>query len=523
MSRTLTIGTGSGARTYTPESPGGLKDGFRWQLAPSGDCGQMTFTGRNDLLRGEREIAALTVAGTAWWWGVLTQVPHPDDPSFQEFSGLGGTALLAKRRISNRTYLALGLYEIVRDLVQRHRHPAMPYDPALIGDGTGSDVGPPVKIFQAPGARLDAVLTDLLKLSTVPGASWGVDRQGRVFFSRAPAPPLALDRNLFRRLPVEGEEVVTRALLRVVSAPSSNLGQKTSAVGRTPMDYRPATVVAVAEHERHAALQAEDLFSVPPGVSVTANVRPLDGVANGYDNPDNAIDGDPATYASVTAQSGGTIVVPNFSVTLTGRRVIGVRVRYLYALSNGTGALVLQLVHNGKGAQAGAQDRGTFRFPPSATPQDAVLIFPPSGLVQPDFGDTWDSQLGVDFSPILIDGTADYARLYDIEFITVDEAVAATVAQSFLRLPYMQPEEQRVAALVAPSPTVTVTGAGGAAGDGAGPASSYDYEYSPAATSTTVRIGATGSTEDARVLRLQALGAARSAADSVRTLLESQP
>lgn len=487
--------------TITNTTPGGLSGGFRWQLKPDGDTVQLEFSGRNDRLKlPPRGVVALTVDGQPAFYGVVPDPPSAASPNIEQAQVLGGREALRVALMDGTVYRQQGVYQIVRDILSRLRPPALAYDPAQIGDGTGMDLGPGLDLYYSPTMPLTDALDGLAKSA---GTTWGVDAQGRVFFGQ-PSPAalnVAYAGQPWRRLPVQGRETVTRAVLRVVSGPAGMEAEERRAfTAGAWTDYLPATVTKVATHAQHAQYRAEVSMPVPDGMSAAQNGgRVLGGVVQ-FLNPGNAVDDDPATYAESAARADVDMPTLNVVNRVAGQRPIGVRVRYSVQNRQDADQVKLWVEHFHTGV-GGGSERAVYDLPNDKYIREETIIFPPQARP----GATYQ-QLTVSFRLFReVFGPSDtfgagVIRVYDVQPLIVDEAAAQRIAESFLHVPSASPAEITLRGLTPPTPTVTVTGSPD--GDVTGSASLYEYTHTPEQPRTTrVKIGADGQSGAARAIR----------------------
>lgn len=485
--------------TITDETPGGLSDGFKWQLTPTGDTVQLEASGRNDRLRlHPLAIVQLRVDDEPAFYGV---VPDPDSLNSQEvtsFQVLGGREVLRRTLMDGTAFRDMGVYAIARSIFSRLCPPTLTYDPTQIGDGSGTDAGPVLSTYYAPTSTLDDVL---IALARAVGATGGVDNQGRIFLGRPTLPPLAVTYSSqpWRRLRVQGRETVTQAVLRVVSAPSPGVinAQTTiinSGGGLENRAYLPATIATIAEHATHGQYNASRSLEAPAGVGLVAESRT--GTASGSQtNAGPALDGDPLTGTTATGAN-PTILVRNVT-----QRVVGARVLYRYApLDNATA--FIEFRHSTE--DGSRQSAVEFALPASPARRELTVIAPPGAEVS---AHGWtQTNVSVRAQSAAFDETepADFV-VYDLALLVVDEPAAQRTAESYLQVAPTSPAEVSLPTLVPPRPEVTITGSPD--GDVTGSTNLWEYVHqSGQLRSTLIRLGSDGQSDVGRAIRFATRG-----------------
>lgn len=471
-------------KAITNAAAGGVEGGWRWQLKPDGDTVQLEGTGRNDRMAlAPRAVVQLKVDGQDAFYGVVADPPSTASPDSEKVLVLGGREALRKVLTDQKVYKDMGVYTIARDLLSRLLPPSLTYDPTLIGDGSGTDVGPSLSVFYSPVQPLDGVLDSLAKSA---GVTAGVDSQGRVFLGRPAAPALtvAYAGQPWRRLQVQGRETVSRSVVRILTAPA---GIPDGAFLRLTNGV-PGQVVTAAESAQHTQYRAEEANLVPEGVSVIGPSVPLADIRNTA-NLAALTDNDPTTYVELGADS---ISNPVLDLKSDGGRVVGFEVDYTYSISTGT------LENSFVAAFTVPGSNGGVPF----TPQDQIMtvrvLLPPSG---PDVPADWVARLSIGAAIAYFDPRPTISlKIYAVRFLKVDEAAAQRVAASFLQLPYATPAEVTLPYLAVPSPGLIVTDSPD--GDVSGDTALWEFEHSSENMRTTrIKLGATGQGETARAIK----------------------
>lgn len=480
--------------TITDAAPGGIAGGFKWQLRGTGDTVQLDLSGINARMKlPPRGVVQLKVDGNAAFYGIVPDPPSGKAPDVQQAQVLGGREALRVTLMDGKVYRNQGVYDIVRDILNRLCPPALTYSAALVGNGTGTDTGPTLSTYYAPTADLVTALDSLAKSA---GVTWGVDSTGAVFFGR-PSPAalsVAYAGQPWERLPVQGREVVTRSVLRVVTSrageePKIYGAAREIAPGSWGFDapYLPATITKTATAADHAAYAASRAFEPPEGVALTKPAQlPVSGTSGSVADAANATDGNDSTFSTVAVSggAGGSLTILNGSSAV---RVVGFRLVYELDTAGADWWNFQASINH----QAGATPNSSATWALGKTQQktELLVIFPPH-IIESGYS----SLVGV---YTLAAGTL---KVYALEPIVIDETAAANVAASFLQPPYATPSEIKLKTLQTPTPTVTVTGTPD--GDVTGGAGLWEYEHSVDRVRTTlIRIGTDGQSSTARAIK----------------------
>ncbi|WP_019008988.1 hypothetical protein [Deinococcus aquatilis] len=473
-------------KQLTHLAPGGLEGGFRWQLANNGNTVQLEFTGRNDQMTlPPRAVISLEVDGNPAYYGIVPDPPSGDSPDAEGVQVAGGEEALRLTLMDGKVYRDMGVYQIARDILSRLCPPSLTYLPSLIGDGSGTDIGPSLGTYYAPTSTLQEVLVSLAKSA---GKTWGVDAQGRVFLGipQTAALNVAYAGQPWRRLQVQGRETVTQAVLRVATS------QAVEGVSDPYVTYSPAgvpkTITAIATDANHSLYRAQKAFEPPEGVGLLLAQLPALGTPAGgnYVDPAGAMDTDPGTWSEITLGPSQLGV----EVASAVGRPVGVELLYSLPEVADMPDTFRLLVQTGTGAILLAS------LPTTSDVRTARVILPPDA----NTGDTWTAKVLAGANAAFSVGTPGVLRVYMVRFLFVDEARANTVAASFLQTPFASPTEITLNYLAPPTETVSITGSPD--GTVTGPTGLFEYEHTPANVRTTkVRLGSTGSNELVRALR----------------------
>lgn len=468
--------------------------GFKWQRTGNGGCQQMEWNGVNTRMHvAPRSVVQLAVNGVPQFWGIVPDPPSGENPDVAQVLALGGKEALRLVLLDGRVYRGMGIYAIVRDILTRLCPPSLVYQASAVGAGDG----PVLDLYYAPTSDLVTVLDALAKSA---GVEWWVSAEGIVNF-QAPSTAVVdvtLPVQTTRTLQVQGRETCSRAAPRIISAASEGAGASTyDAVQDRRQAYLPATLTSVATAAEHSLYRAERSVEAQTGVSLFQDSRA--GALSGRDFADlaHATDGNPDTAAV-----GGS--VPQLDLSESGKRVVGLRLRYTFAPPDGVEGRV-HLAH--EGAEIG--DDLFWPLATSSEVRETVFLGPPSADTVGSWTGSRAEVYTIGDTPVTPNpddpsapGTSQPAGLsvYDLALLVVNEPVAQHTAESFLRVPSPDPAEVTLGNLLAPVPQVRVGGK-------AGPVSLWEYEHSAEAPTTTrIRLGSDGQSGTARAIKF-AVGA----------------
>jgi len=215
---TLEVFTPDGATlkaTYTEAAPGGITGSFKLTVEGSGNCKQFTFTGRPSALAiGPRDIIKFSADGVDLFYGYASIAWPQFDKAEREYVILGAARLLDARLMDDDTYTDQDVAAIVRDIVQRLKHPAIKYDSSRV-----PDAGANVTLLSSDLVPLSRVIDDLAK-TLGGGVKWGVDATGTFFFEKPSSSITEYYEALNHRwLPVVAEDAATAVDLLMAIAP----------------------------------------------------------------------------------------------------------------------------------------------------------------------------------------------------------------------------------------------------------------------------------------------------------------
>lgn len=566
---------GSGVIASRSEaSPTGISGDLEWSCSRENNCltASLTVNAVAFPVRGT-QLVRLHVDGVPRYFGVVAEAPNPRDQSWKEVKLDGAYRLLEKRIIGPDVFENMDVGAIARALVERYRHPALAYDPALI-----PNQGFVLKKFSLPYRKLSQALDTLSK--AVGGAQsvpFGVYPDGRVFFARqsGPSPAVAFaEVQGLTWLPVTTDEVVTRAYLVALSQ-SSGAGRAAARIhppnysgnattvtwsGSSPqftyqssgLPYRPATYSSVAADPNFPDTQWEAAALAPAGADLfTDVVSSLQPQVTAMRGSPNSSTPDEITFAASDGTGANSSLQYEQAAGVDANPVIGFRVVYSLALglqSRDFHAEVTQaylVPYQGKDREGNpvtlyasaefdfvlADTNGAMRevtaitplpqefaehlklgpfMPATLTPSRAIVNAGCWGISRYNEATTsW-------VTPNVPD---DVFRIYRLELLAYDRSKGDSLARKLLVPPASVPTEFRVSRLLAPSPAYTLTGAPG--GNLTGDVAEFSYRHGTGGLrSTTVKLEQPGASETARIIRLAAQTQAQEAQTQLRGYLE---
>lgn len=511
-----------------------------------------------------RDLVRLWVDGVAQFYGPITESPHPRDPGFGDLNVVGAAELLGRRVIGPEVYLNQDIALIVRDLVQRYRHPALGYSEAYV-----PLTGKVLSRFSAPWRTLQQALDTLGKcIDGDAGVPFGVLPDGTFFFGFQIAPDTPIPYSSVQGLQwlrVSGDEVVTRSYLIALNKQSGaawrnsfiypvgyNFGaENTVTASGGGLPYKPGTYVLMADDPDWPELGAQTASLVPDGADVLttpgayADAPGVTLIVRNYGTPEAARDPNPETYAENTA---GTSLAYQYEHVAGVDAHPFVGFRLLYSLDESrlpagayTREITLLYTYQAPGTGRDGQPalvtgRATFNFdlpgtganrrelvvlvPLPAEIAEVVLRAPLTATSRTTYRATMNLDLtNINDPPIPI--PAGTLRLYRWEPIGLDRVKADTLARKLLLPPAQEPTEITLPYLLGPVPGIVLTGAPG--GDLAGDVAELSYRHdAQGLRTTTVKLEQPGVSKTSRVIRLAAKGRAHDAQTQLRGFLEAQ-
>jgi hypothetical protein len=376
--------------------------------------------------------------------------------------------------------------------------------------------------FQQPFLRLDRALK-VLADSYREGQPmpFGTLADGRFFFrdvapSTLSLPYASLSGPGLRWLKQRGDEAVTYATLLCLTAPSGSTGM-VSMTDRS--SYRAGTVTKTVVAPEHPTYRAATAAIPPAGADllrydgVLAQPTPPEAI-----NPANVSDGNPATYATVGPGSA------QFYLTYgTGSaRTVGFRVVYEWINPPVAGVPNIMQVNIQHGVNEVVKTLGSWPLA-DTTPgvKEVVALLPPDARsIQSPQPDTqrWFSYVTLQLSQKMVTAEGQL-RVYTFVPISIDEAKAAALASSLLRVPAPEAGEITLPRYVPAATQVSLPDAPG--GAVAADAAEFARSHTPQGLSTTViRFGRPGESDASYGLRLAAQAQAGVASTDVRAHLE---
>jgi len=475
--------------TYTDASPGGIVEGFRWSVRGDGNCEQMRFQAvpaKVDIAA--RDIVQLLVDGESAFYGYIETAWPANDGAKREYVAIGAAALLRQRRMDGASYAEQDVAAIVRDVIERLRHPAIGYDPARV-----PDVGAQVALLDALGVDLARLLDDLAA-ATAGAVRWGVDATGAFFFR---APTGAVQVEVARSLPIEADDVVSRGEVLVTTTAEGEVGGWESdgaPLGVTSFKAATARTIVAAE-EQHDVYGATKLAVYP--FAPPWSRRNLDATASGANvsDPGAAIDGNPDTAASTqdtsaatrltvtapepSAENGGTYGVMQARITLSGDASVVVTLR-------------LQWVYDVLGLATIVDVEATASTSIAATssPREVTLQLP-----------RWPRHtlLG-QWARVVVDIKADSGQvnIHEVEFYELDREALKASARALIRLPTPYAGEVEADGYTSPRPYAILPWGEILSVEG------WDYELTPRRWASKARIGSRGEDPLTQAIRVVA-------------------
>jgi hypothetical protein len=553
--------------TRTNQNPTGVLGGFGWKSSRYGNCITCDFEGHMPSLGlRNRDLVRLTINGTSVFYGPAVELPQPRDPKRGVVNLVGAADLLERRVIGPQVYNNMDVALIARDLISRHRHPALTYDPAAI-----PLTGKVLSEFTMPWRTLRQALESLGKtIGGDQGVPFGVWPSGVVFFGAPANPPLVLPYSAVSKslkyLRVSGDDVVTQSYLIALSqaagtAPSSTrnypVGYKveSSGVALTVSEintsygvpYKPATYTVLAEDADWASVGAQATHLIPDGADVitTPGVNlPVPQYVGGLLNSANALDGNVTTYAENDPAEANSYIQFRQEMGVNEDPIIGFRLVYSLTLGNGLyqNEVTLQYSYpnpagqtpspRGGGAMMLLYGTATFDFRLASTQGELRELIAVRPMPDEFLTDTLNGPFTATTpTPLIVSlnagvnsiGTehlpAGAFKIYSFEPIRLDRAKVDTLARKYLVPPAQEPTEFILPYLLGPTPSVTLTGlpGGNLTGDVAEIEGKHD---SKGLTQSIVKLEQPGASEASRIIRLVARGRAGDAQTELRGYLE---
>lgn len=514
-----------------------------------------------------RDILRLSISGVPVAYGPVVDNPSVLDRRKGTVKVAGASDLLARRVIRSDVYKDLDVALIVRDLVQRYRHPAITYDENLI-PLTGKVVS-----FSQPWLYLSEALATLGKtINPTQGVPLGVLPDGRFFFGAQVTAPLAVayaDVQGLDFLTVNGDEVVTRSYLVALNRASGSAARRTNVfplgwgadsggvvvpgsalVGGAP--YRPGAYTLVADDPVHADVGAEAAHIPPTGADVFTGAANLPLTSqfldSGLSDVPNILDTDLATYASNIENATSIYVQWNQTQGLNADPIVGFRVTYSLDLTGQTadwaGEATLYYAYPDPDDPGSAPLYATANFDfdlpdTKGNIREVVAVRPlPDIFTQQVMPDPLTTTSPTAVSAYVNLGwrttgagtlPAGRLKIYSARPIGLDRAKVDTLARTFLKPPGSVPAEFTVRQVLLPTPTVSLTGVPNplpgqppitVTGDVAEIEITHDLKN---VTSTAVRLGQNGDNDLTRAIRLTAERRSQGAQTQLRGYLEGGP
>jgi len=448
--------------TYTDASPGGIVEGFRWSVRGDGNCEQLRFQAvpaKVDIAA--RDIVQLLVDGQPAFYGYIETAWPPDDGEKREYVAVGAAELLRQRLMDEKTYSQQDVAAIVRDIIDRLRHPAIAYDPSRVRDTSGE-----IELRYSALVAVHDVIADLSK--AVGGVSWGVDATGTFFFNEpGQTATVGYELHGLNWLPVEGEEIVTSVALLLALPPQPEGARTWRGVVGVNLPYTEEPLGNRYYIHRYRD-PADDIYAAEKAFVYADALVPWSergrSASGTVANPANAVDGDPNSYAAgpgdLFVESPAGAIPPN------GKLVWGQRATFVYESTSAGGMARLSLL----GFNLGASISTNIEVPlPNTDGQRRVieLVMP---VLPVGFAEIYTTRLA-------ITGMPDGAKIYDARIYEYDAERLDEYAKSLVRLQHQSPAEVEWQGYQPPARFLTVTGAPG--GGLTGKVETWEYELYP--------------------------------------------
>lgn len=465
--------------TYTPTNPGGIADGFRWSVRGDGNSEQMRFQAKPaEVDIAARDIVQLLVDGQPAFYGYIETAWPPDDGEKREYVAVGAAELLRQRLMDEKTYAEQDVAAIVRDIVDRLRHPAIMYDEARV-----RDTGGVIELKEGTLVPVYNVIGDLA--NAVGGTTWGVGSDGTFFFNEPGHTATAgYEIQGLDWLPVEGEEVVTKVCLVNTL---SNLEERHGSY-----DYRPtfafgASNLVIYQYEapEHDLYGAEKAYVYNGRLLRLTTPDDVDALTStNLGDPNKAVDCNDITYAS--SDTDGSVILR----AKLKRVAYGVLALVdIKDVSNYPSIMIGVYHYDASGTLTGYYSKGTGIIS-SAGKYPLMYYFPiPNRTAYSEVK-----------AYIYYAAAADAIRVHRLCGLVMDDLSA--YASSLIRLPYQSPAEVEWQGYQPPARYLTVIGAPG--GELTGEVDTWEYELYPRRIRTVARLGSRGTDPTARAIRILA-------------------
>lgn len=491
--------------TYSNTAPGGIQGGFQFELEPNGNCVQMVFEGMgNQLSITATNSVQLLINGVPMFYGYVSSAPSSSDKFRKPFSVLG-----YKDRISKTPTIQLKAIGItpLEQLITQTGTPffgyylnlpaAVTYDSTLIQTSIGSTPN-----WNYSFVPLGQALNRISELATAR-VEWGVGADTKFFFRVPPNPApitLAYPVSNLEFTAVLEDNVVTSAIVPLrrdnpsfeftAIAPIRPFTSKVaSPASGNFIGAAFAYIKNLASHSIYDRAKILEVGNIPLFAYRLAYDASF---PFNFNNPNNAIDNDPTTYASnVGGGAGGSSGLQFESTNANSLNVYGFEVEYSTDSNLGTNSITA-LINYGTGVSA-IHTQTQFDLPPTGTHANqnkirAVMKFDGTATT-----DRATIQIYLGTSTV-----TDSTRIYAMRMLEITPLIP-NVCDDYLRDPQLTAARAKPNLMLSPTPTASITDT--PQGTITAPAMKYTYNYSNDETSTTIDLGNRVDDPTARVLR----------------------
>lgn len=490
--------------TYTQDSPG-FRKGFKWTRKSHGDCMQLVFHANPSMVDLKvREIVHFRVDGVAQFTGIIVKHPGhqsqgagPDDPDSMDEFIVYGLSYLLKEAIMTPEFsgdggtLTNNISELVQYITQNVISDRVRYYASHI-----PLTGEVFSQFYMPYYPMNQVLDILAQ--AIPGTNYGVDQNGYFYFRQAStlrnSTSYSSQSIHVEWVPINAEEVVTGAALIVVTEASQAVeslislhGVKVYTVISSVFTYYPyipkPVVIDYEDPVHHPSYKAK--ITRLMGHLLRADSALLSSAVitgSGFNNPTNAYDDNPNTYAQAPAGDDFANASLFYKYTeadgnsAAGKRVVGCRIIYTSNHPTNAGALVTIMRSNASNFLGTHRQLYVATLPNtgsvSGEPKIVDIILPQATIFEPD--------ASAIYMQCLIQTHRDDFRLYEFVPIYADTELGTEIAKSLIKLPAQNPSVISVAnQLWPPTKTVYISDVPGiASGILEGDVAEYEYTVS---------------------------------------------
>ncbi|MCA1800554.1 MAG: hypothetical protein LC687_05640 [Actinobacteria bacterium] len=448
---------------YTQDSAG-FRKGFKWSRKAHGDCMQLVFYANPSIVDFKmREVVQLVVDEQPQFFGMI--IRHPghqskgaglnDPDSMEEFIVYGmsyffketlmGTEFSGEGGFLTNNVSGIANYAASTYLTDRIRHDSY-YMPSR---------GEVFSQFYMPYYPMNQVLDALAQ--AIPNVDYGVNSEGFLYFMDMSDHQHILNylsSSLYIEwVPIDAEEVVTSAILIVVTEPSKAIESLKSVLGvyaavysggvwsRKPYIPKPE-IIEYTDPVNHLPYRARisklvgnllradaDLLTTPAAI-YTGNLT----------NPSNVYDDDPDTYATLTSGATSSGYMDYQFNTTSGnlaeaRRIIGCRI--IYSSDNADNKIVVDFTRSNA-----SNFLGTARQLYNATLPDSGPVLGDKRIVDiiiPQSTVFTSTPIATRLLMQITWNNPGNVRVYEFVPIYLDTELGIEIAKSFIQLPAQTP------------------------------------------------------------------------------------